>query len=174
MIRLIMQKEGCLVMIRMSMLRNVPVVFGERQVGIFQDACLDQTRKRVYAFVVACGMRGKRLVPAERVRMISEKFILIDGMEKYRHSNKQETSLFIRDMTGMLVGRVTDYAINKTSLDILAIEFLTGYGPKERRMRIWSYAYTFLQDCGEVAVPLDLRCQPCLFREENDACECLQ
>ena len=161
-------------MIRMSMLRNIPVVFGEKQIGLFQDVCFDRTRKRVCAFVVTCGMRGKKLIPAAHVCMISESFILIDGLEKYRHSDRQETSLFVRDMTGTLVGRVADYAIDKKSLDILAIEIMPGYGPKERSIRIWMYAYAFSEDCGELNIPLDLRCLAVLFKEENVACEYLR
>lgn len=161
-------------MIRMSMLRNVPVIFDERQVGLFQDICFDQARKQVYAFVVSCGIGGKKLVPAEHVRMISQKFILISGMEKYRRSDRQKTSLFIRDITGTLGGYVSDYAIDKRSLDVLALEIQLGYGLKERKIHTWVYAYTYLTDCDEVSIPLDLHYQPCFYREENDACEYLR
>ena len=159
-------------LIRMSTLRNVPVVFGQRHIGLFQDVCFDQTRKRVYALVVACGMKGKLLIPAKCVRVLSEQFILVDGVEKYRHAYKQNMQLFVRDTTGLLVGRVSDYAIDERSLDILALEMIPGYGASERRKRIWIYTYSVSKGLDELSIPLDLHRQSSLFQEGNDACEC--
>ena len=150
----------------MSMLRNLPVVYGQRQIGFFQDVCFDQARKRVCALVVACGIRGKKLVPPERIRMISSRFILIDGLEKYRHSDKQETALFVRDITGKLAGRVSDYAIDETTKNVLAIEMLLGYGLSMRSKRIWVYEYAYLDECGELSIPLDLHDWPCSCKGE--------
>ena len=158
-------------MIRMSALRNVPVVFGERRIGLFQSVCFDQTRKRVCAFVISCGMRGKRIVPAEHVSLISERFILIDGSQRYRNSDKQEMFLFIRDTAGILVGRVSDYALDEKSLEILALEMISGYSFKDRHKRTWIYAYEFSNDFGELSIPLDLCSRPYLFGEENSSCE---
>ena len=153
------------------MLRNIPVVFGQRQIGFFQDALFDQTRKRVCAFIVSCGMRGKKIVPAQRVRMIAEGFILIDGLEKYRHSDKQQTTLFVRDTTGLLVGRVTDYAIDPENMEVLAVEMIPGYGIWESRRYIWVYAYSIAKDCDELSVPMDLMNQSLFSREGDNACE---
>ena len=160
------------VLIRISMLRNVPVVLGQRQIGIFQDVCFDQTRKRVCAFVVSCGMRGKRMILTKHISMISQQFILIDDFQKYRHSDKQETSMFVRDTTGLLVGRVIDYAIDRKTLDVLALEMMLGYSMRELGKRIWIYAYNFSPGCNELSIPLDLHAQPYLFKEGNDVCEC--
>ena len=159
-------------LIRMSTLRNVPVVLGQRQIGLIQDACFDETRKQVYAFVVACGMRGKKLVPVKHVRVLSEQFILIDGLEKYRHTDRQKMSLFVRDTTGILVGRVTDYAIDIRTMEVLALEMIPGYSLRDWRRRIWLYAYRVSQDRNELSIPLHLLRQSCFLEEENDACEC--
>jgi len=135
------------------MLRNIPVILGEQQMGLFQSACFDKTRKRVCAFIVSSGVRGKRIVPAQHVRMIADGFILVDGWSRYRHSDRQQTSLFVRDTTGLLVGRVTDYAIDKRTLEVLAVELIPGYWTRERRARDWIYAYNFAEDSDELSIP---------------------
>lgn len=159
-------------MIRMSMLRNVPVILEEKQIGLFHSACFDQTRKRVRALIVSSGMRGKRIVQAQHVRMIAEGFILIDGWEKYRRTDKQQTSLFVRDTTGLLAGRVTDYAIDKRTLEVLAIEVVSGYLPREICKRDWLYAYSFAEDSDELSIPVVLHSGPCFSREGNEECGC--
>ena len=153
------------------MLRNTPVVFNQRQIGLLQDACFDQTRKRVYAFVVSCGLRGKRLVPVQHVVLIGEAFILIDGFEKYHRTDKQQTTWFVRDTMGLLVGRVMDYAIDKQSMEVLAVEIVPGYGLRATRSCIWVYTYGIVMNgLMELSIPLNLSSQPCMFREGEDEC----
>lgn len=136
------------------MLRNVPVIWGERQIGYFQEACLDKTRKRVCALIVSSGMHGKRIVQTQHVHMIADGFVLVDNWTKYRCSARQRTTLFVRDTTGLLVGCVTDYAIDKTTMEILAVEIISGYMPKERKVKSWIYAYSFVEESDELSIPV--------------------
>ena len=71
-------------MVRMSALRNVPVICHSRQIGLLQSISLDAARKRVHALVVSCGMRGKRVVLGQHVQAIADGFILADQDEKYK------------------------------------------------------------------------------------------
>ena len=150
----------------------MPVVLGEKQIGLFQNACFDPTRKRVCALIVSSGMRGKRTVPARHVRMIADGFILCDGWSRYRRTDKQQNALFVRDATGLLAGRVTDYAIDKRTLEVLAVEIAPGYLPAENRLRAWIYAYSFMEDSEELSIPVVLHSLPCISREGNGACGC--
>lgn len=154
------------------MLRNVPVVLGERNIGLFQTACFDPAQKRVCALIVSCGMHGKRIVKAQDVRMIAEEFILIDGFSKYRRSNKQQNTPFVRDTTGLLAGRVTDYAIDRKTLDVMAIEVTPGYLFGEQHKRTWIYAYNRTKTDEALSIPAVLHNCPYLSREENEICEC--
>lgn len=153
----------------MSMLRNAPVILGEKQIGLFQDACFDQTRKRVCALIVSSGIWGKRIVRAQHVRMIAEDFILVDSWSKYHQTDKQQNSLFVRDAGGILAGRVTDYAIGKKELDVLAVEVTPGYLPAENRRRIWVYAYSFAKENDELNIPVVLHSLPRFSREGNES-----
>lgn len=139
---------------RISMLRNAPVVLGEKQIGLFQNVCFDQARKKVRALIVSSGMRGRRTVCAQHVRMIADGFILIDGWSKYRQTDKQQNSLFVRDTTGLLAGRVVDYAIDRRTLEVLAIEVIPGYFFPENRCRMWVYTYSFIGDSEELSIPV--------------------
>lgn len=163
-------ERGMLDLIRMSALRNVPVVLGERQIGLFQDACFDRARKRVYALIVSGGMHGKRIVAAQHVLMLAREFILIDGWSKYRRKNKQQNLPFVRDDTGTLVGRVTDYAIDEKTLDVLALELVPGYLPAENQQKIWMFAYRAAGD--ELSIPAALHNGLSYSKEGNEACGC--
>lgn len=156
-------------LVRLSMLRNLPIVLGERQIGLCQGACFDRARKRVCALIVSSGMRGKRIVPSASVRMITPEFILVDGWCKYRQSNKQQLWPFIRDASGILAGRVTDYAVDEQTLRVFALEVIPGYFSAERKNRIWFYAHSAEEDDdGELHVPAFLCSQPCSSREGNE------
>lgn len=159
-------------LIRMSMLRNVPVVLGEQRVGLLQSVCFDKAHKRICALIVSGGVHGKRIVQVQHVRMITQDFILIDQWSKHSRSDKQQISLFVRDTTGLLIGRVTDYAIEKETMNIRAVEIVPGYLPQELRKRTWIYEYAFSDHSDEISIP-DILCSgPCFSKEGNIACEC--
>lgn len=157
-------------LVRLSALRNVPVILGERQIGLFQHACLDKAQKRVGALIVSGGMRGKRIVPAAHVRVLTKEFILIDGWTKHRQGNKQNDPSFVRDNTGLLVGRVADYAIDEKTLEVLAFELMLGYLPAQRRGKIWMFTYDVSGT--DLSVPIILYSEPSFSREGNEACGC--
>lgn len=159
-------------MFRMSMLRNIPVICGEQQIGIFQSACFDKTRKRVCAFVISSGLHGKRVVSASHIRLIGRGFILVDDWSRYKRLDEQQTSLFVRDTTGLLVGRITDYAIDQESMEIIAIEVLPGYFPKEICIREWMYACSFSEEANAWIIPVILQNQSCISKEGNEQCVC--
>jgi len=156
------------------MLRNTPVICEDCQIGIFQSVCFDKARKRVCAFVISSGLRGKRIIPIQHVRMIGNGIILIDGWKKYRRMDVQQTSLFVRDTTGLLAGRITDYAIDCESMEILAIEVLSGYHRKEICKRTWMYAYSFSEEADAWIIPVILHSQPSISKGGNQTCECPQ
>ena len=49
-------------MVRMSALRNMPVILGKVRLGLVQSVGLEEARKRVQALIVSCGIRGKRVI----------------------------------------------------------------------------------------------------------------
>lgn len=140
-------------MIRISMLRNMPVVLGEQQIGFFQNACFDQTRKRVCAFVISCGIKGKRMVLPSQVNLVANEFILINGWSKYLNANQQHSLVFARDLSGLLVGCVSDYAIDRNTLEVLAVEITPGYLPSERRKKMWLYTYFVCDESNDLSIP---------------------
>ena len=144
-------------MIRMSALRNDPVICCNRQIGLLQSISLDAARKRVNALVVACGIRGKRVVLPQQVSAIADGFILADQVERYARDRETAVSPFVRDTTGLLAGCATDYAIDERTLRVLAVEIMPGYWPARSRRRIWVYAYRSADgENGDLIVPASL------------------
>jgi len=128
-------------MIRMSALRNRPVVLSNRQIGYLQTAILDHAQKRVQALIVSRGIQGKCIVLPEQVCHMTDCCILIDGMKKYERMSEKRPCRFAVDTTGRLVGRITDYAVSPKRLEIIAVEIMPGYMPPELSVRIWIYEY---------------------------------
>lgn len=158
-------------MIRMSALRNYPVICCKRQIGLLQNVTLDPARKRVCALVVSCGIRGKRVVTAQQVQAIADGFILAGQAEKYKRTYEAALSPFVRDTTGLLAGCVTDYALDERTLSVLAVEMMPGYWPVSSRQKIWIYAYTCTDGPkGGLTVPASLGSELIFSREGNERC----
>ena len=103
-------------MVRMSALRNMPVILGKVRLGLVQSVSLDEARKRVQALIVSCGIRGKRVILPESVLSIGDGFILAEASRRYHRSDEPSPCPFVRDSAGLLVGLVTDYALDEKTL----------------------------------------------------------
>ncbi len=142
-------------LIRVSGLRNRPVICQNRQTGFVQSLALNAAQTKVDALIVARGMRGKCTIPASAVQAITPEFILASHVRKYERRDEQASTQFVRDTSGLLVGRVSDYAVDEETLQIEAIEILRGYLPGERKDSVWlfSYAVSEIRDT-ELTVPV--------------------
>jgi len=148
-------------LIRFSMLRNCPVICQSKKAGLLQSAYMDEAKKQVTALIVSCGFTGKRIVPAQSILSIADGFILADKAMRF---HKQKDICFwpmIRDTSGLLAGRVTDYAIDEDTLCVCAIEMIPGYLPFEYRKKIWVYEYSKANDAGnELVIPAGIGNEP--------------
>ena len=158
-------------MIRMSILRNFPVICGHRQIGLLQNASLNDAQNQVLALIVSCGIRGKRVVLPENIEVIGKSFIVVRSVQRYKRAQETAPCRFIRDTSGLLCGRVTDYAIDEATLAILAVEMIPGYLGKARQKRLWIYDYQRSENhAEELIVPACLGCELTLAREGNEEC----
>ena len=145
-------------LIRVSVLRNYPVICDHRQIGLMQGVSLNEAQNQVRALIVSCGIRGKRLVFPDDVAAFGDGFILIRKANRYVRSYEAPPSTFVRDTTGLLCGRVTDYAMNESTLEIQAVEMIPGYTGRERKCRIWVYTYVPAEHCAS-------ELSTCLYRQ---------
>lgn len=158
-------------LIRVSVLRNYPVICNHRQIGLMQGVSLNEAQNQVRALIVSCGIRGKRLVFPDDVAAFGDGFILIRKANRYVRSYEVPPSTFVRDTTGLLCGRVTDYAMNESTLEIQAVEMIPGYTGRERRCRIWVYTYVPVEHrASELSIPACIGSELRLTREGKEAC----
>lgn len=130
---------------------------------------MDEKRRRVQALIVSCGMRGKRIIPAEMVCAMTERFILAEDIQKYTGQYEPPVVRLIRDTSGVLAGYATDFAIDEKNLEISALEMAGGYIFRQNRKRNWVYRYT-VSDSGELIIPATLRTELIDFGEGNEQC----
>lgn len=152
-------------MIRISVLRNRPVITGNRQIGLLQSVSLDSAQKRVLALIVSRGLRGKCLLFPAHIRTISDRFILADRISRYERKYELRPCRFIRDTTGALIGRITDFALQEDTLSVSAVEFMPGLLPPERNIRMWVYMYQKL-NADTLTIPTLMSDEP-TFSEED-------
>lgn len=154
----------------MSVLRNYPVICDEKQLGLLQNISLDSAQKRVNALIISCGLRGKRVVLPQDVISLADGFILARRAQKYKRAYETAACRFVRDTTGLLVGRVTDYAIDEANLNVTAIEMTPGYLPSQRS-RLWMYAYVRADsETLELTVPVCVGSELIAVKEESEIC----
>lgn len=149
-------ERGTITLVLWSMIQNIPVVFGEKQIGLLQSIGFDQSRKRVQALIVSGGLCGKKLVRSEDVLAIADEFILVKNWNSYHRAKGQQIYPFVRDTEGFLAGRITDYAFDRKKLNVLAVEVITGYLPKESRNKAWIYTYSCTEPYAEITIPVVL------------------
>ena len=141
-------------MIRMSMLRNCPVLYQEKQIGLLQNIRLDSAQNVVHSLIVGGGFKGKRIVKKEQILALQRGFILISGSDRYNKAQGQESARFVRDSSGVLSGRITDYMLDEKTLCVKAFEIMRGYIPHTQREKIWAFSW-FTRNCcsDEIVVP---------------------
>ena len=157
-------------MVRLSALRNMPVIQGKQRLGLLQSVSLDEARKRVRALIVSCGIRGKRVVSRESVLSIGDGFILAGDSRRYHRSDESSPCPFVRDSSGLLVGYVTDYAIDEATLSVAAAEMKPGHQPRLDRLCMFSYSR---QDAAslELTIPACMGSELIGVREGTESCE---
>jgi len=78
-------------LIRMSILRNFSVICGHRQIGLLQNASLDEAQKQVLALIVSCGIRGKRVILPESIEAIGAMYGVTIARRKRRSAPSSGT-----------------------------------------------------------------------------------
>ena len=140
-------------MIRMSTMRNTPVIIGQKTIGVLQSFDIDMAQKRVCALNVACGLRGRYMILPKDVVTISPEFILAENTVRSGQFDGKKNARFVRDSTGFLIGYVTDYAVSEENLQLAAIEMRIGFFPGEHKIRIWIMDFTCPSSEREIIVP---------------------
>lgn len=128
-------------MLRMSSLPGRPVILGQRRLGLLQNVLVDAAQKRVRALIVGRGFLGKCVVLPEAIVSITQDFMLVDGTRRFDRRLEPSGCLFVRDTQGLLVGRVTDFALEDGA--VVAAEICGGYG--KAAPRFWCYRFYPMQ-----------------------------
>ena len=141
-------------MIRMNCLRNLPVICNNRQIGFLHGVKLNDEQNGVCALVIARGLKGKCVLLTDDVTMISSEFIIARRTHKYERRYEKQNICFVYDTDGLMIGKVSDYALDEENWRIAAIEVMRSYLPSGRRERIWFFQYSSDENrLGAVIVP---------------------
>jgi len=146
-------------MLKMSVLRNTPVIMNQKMIGVVQSLHLDMMQKRVCALSISCGLRGRRFIIPADVQNLANGFIIASKVYRRGQIESHHPTLFVRDSTGILVGCVTDYAISEKDMQLEAIEMRMGFLPREYRIRLWVIDFSYHPSKHEIIVPVSLGCE---------------
>lgn len=130
---------------------------------------LHDDAKQVSELIVACGLRGKRIVPRGSIQSVADGFVLVKDTLRCKCAHPPAKSMFAHDANGLLLGYVTDYAIDEHTMQVQAIEVLTGYLPGKYTKRIWVFDYE-CRNQEEVIVPASFCGELMRLNEEDGIC----
>lgn len=141
-------------LIRASRLLNQSVICANKQAGFLQNIAFDKALKKVEFLIITRGIRGKCISPAGGISALSDEFILVTDIQKYSRRIEEKKPCFVRDTSGLLIGKTIDYAIDEHTMEVRAIEITRGYLPLERNKKVWLFTYTVNEnESGELLVP---------------------
>ena len=139
-------------MFRLSMIRNYPVIFKNKRVGLLLGIRSDLHTKSVSDLIISCGFRGKRIIQSNCVDTIADGFILLRNMPLCSPMQECTEADFVFDTTGLFVGRIMDLVIEESSMTIQALDVCTGYLSGIFSKRIWVFEFE-QKSHGEVVIP---------------------
>jgi len=171
--RLMKDLRGGRKVFRLNAVRNLPVIMQSKRVGMLLGISVDLYTKQATDIIVACGLRGKRRIQCRYISAIAEGFILIDDTAHSTVDHGGINRVFAFDTTGVLIGRASDYAIEESSMEIQAIEIITGYLPGIYPRKTWIFDYECI-GTGEILLPASIRCGLIDLEREGRTCVCRQ
>ncbi len=92
------------------------------------------------------------MISSSHVNAVADGFILVQDAQMRLPLQDCTETVFAFDTTGLLVGRVIDWAIDESSMTVQALEIVTGYLPGMYTKRIWIFEYECKRD-GEIIIP---------------------
>lgn len=156
-------------MIILSTIRNCPVICQDKRIGLVMGIGLCDDAKQVTELIIACGLRGKRIVSCGNIQSVADGFLLVKDTMRYKHAHHPAKCMFAYDADGLLLGYVTDYAIDEHTMQIQAIEVLTGYLPGKYTKRVWIFDYE-CRNQEKVIVPASFCSELMRLNEEDGIC----
>ncbi|MFR5794973.1 MAG: hypothetical protein ACLUI3_05010, partial [Christensenellales bacterium] len=94
-------------------------------------------------------------------------FVVVRGVQRYKRKYEASPCSFVRDASGLLCGRVTDYALDDETFAVQAFEMSPGYLGKARRTRLWIYDYRRSESHAEELIIPALLGHELTLREET-------
>lgn len=126
----------------MSVLRNRPVIYREKQIGLLQSIGLDTAQKTVQVLIIAGGFKGKQVVFADQIRSMTTDAVFVCDTYRYRKEYEPVRLRFVKDETGLLVGKITDYLIDEKTMNVAAFEMMRGFLTRDQREKIWVFSWS--------------------------------
>lgn len=139
----------------MNSLRNTPIIMENKRIGLLSGMIFDLRDKRAKDIVAACGLRGKRRIDCQHIMTLADGFILVDDTTRSRLQLNCSKKVFAFDTSGVLIGCISDYAIDESSMRIIAVEVTTGYYPGKYMRRIWVFDFEYINS-EEILLPASI------------------
>ena len=134
-------------------LLGLPVVLRGKRIGRVVDASLDQALRKLQGLYADCGLRGSRLIPAEKIRLIGEVAVLVEGEGcRERASGPALRKVLLPD--GSTYGAVTGALLNERLMTVEALEVTRGFFEDFFVGREWLYRYA-VRERGDVLLVAD-------------------
>lgn len=134
-------------------LGGMPVVCDGVRLGRVFSVQLTPDLTKMAGLHVDCGLRGRRYIPAERVRVLGEVAVLVDGGPSGARPAEQTLPRRALTPEGARLGAITGAWIDEETRAVESLELSRGYWEDLFLGRVRVRSYHVQKDGGEVVCP---------------------
>ena len=112
--------------VRLGRILGLPCVWGERVVGHVERAVPDEKGQQVEGFIVRRGLGGAKWADRSMVEVLGDVALILKEKPVRLPKGREVLLGQVKDESGLTLGRVTDWWIDRDALNITGLEVTLG------------------------------------------------
>lgn len=143
-------------MIRLGSIVGLPAALNGRMVGRVEQAVLTHDGHALRGMVIRHGLGGARWVSAERIAILGDVSVILTDRPERLPRDASFTLSTVKDVGGLNLGRVTDAYVNRSTLQVEALEVSLGLWEELTLGRMLARQFTVQNppgEAGQVLIP---------------------
>ena len=112
--------------VRLGRILGLPCVWGEKVVGHVEGAVPDATGQRVEGFILRRGLGSAKWADRACVAVLGDVSLVLKEKPGRLPKGRERALGLVKDESGLTLGRVTDWWIDRDALNITGLEVTLG------------------------------------------------
>ena len=141
--------------VRLGRILGLPCVWGERVVGHVERAVPDEMGQQVEGFIVRRGLGGAKWADRNSVAVLGDVSLILKDKPGRMPKGRDACMGPVKDESGLTLGRVTDWWIDREGMQITALEVTLGLleDLRKGRCRVSRWTVQQAEDGMQILLP---------------------